>query len=61
METRSQRVKAREGVISALNAAIEAMNIAKEVSCIAPAKAVFGAVFVILTMTRVSPLPVCSR
>lgn len=36
-----------------LNLAIEAMNIAKEVSSITPAKAVFGSVYVLLTIIRV--------
>ena len=59
MENESQRPKEQEGVISGLNAAIEAMNLAKELSSITPAKAVFGSVSVILTMTRVSFLLVC--
>jgi len=59
MEAESQRPKAHEGVISGLNAAIEAMNLAKEISSITPAKAVFGSVSVILAMIRVSPLLVC--
>jgi len=59
MEVKSQRPEAREGVISGLNAAIEAMNLAKELSSITPAKAVFGTVSVILAMIRVSLLPVC--
>ena len=33
--------------------AIEAMNLAKEVSSITPAKAVFGSVSILLTMIRV--------
>ena len=36
-----------------LNIAIEALKIAKEVSSITPAKAVFGSVSVILTMIKV--------
>jgi hypothetical protein len=52
MEAESQRPNEREGTISALNAAIEAMNLAKELSSITPAKAVFGSVSVILTMTE---------
>ena len=59
MEAESQRPKAREGVISGLNAAIEAMNLAKELSSITPAKAVFGSVSITLTMIRVSLLLVC--
>ena len=56
MEAESQRPKGREGAISALNMAIEAMNLAKELSSITPAKAVFGSVSVILTMIKVSLL-----
>lgn len=36
-----------------LNVAIEAINLAKEISSITPAKAVFGSVGVLLTMIRV--------
>jgi len=36
-----------------LNVAIEAVNLAKEVSSITPAKAVFGSVSVLLAMIRV--------
>jgi len=43
----------RDGVLSTLNVAIEAMNLAKEISSITPAKAVFGSVSVLLTMIRV--------
>ena len=46
----------RETTISALNAAIEAVNIAKELSSITPAKAAFGTVGAILAMVRVSLL-----
>jgi hypothetical protein len=56
METELRRPKGRESTISALNAAIEALNLAKEVSSITPAKAVFGSVSVILTTIRVSSL-----
>ena len=56
METKSQRPKGRDGAISALNVAIETLNLAKEVSSITPAKAVFGSVSVILTMIKVSLL-----
>ena len=54
MQSQSQRPNEREGVISALNAAIETLNLAKEISSITPAKAVFGSVSVILAMIRVS-------
>ena len=54
MQSKSQRPNEQEGVISALNAAIETLNLAKEISSITPAKAVFGSVSVILAMIRVS-------
>ena len=53
MATDSQQPKGRDGTISALNMAIETMNLAKEVSSITPAKAVFGSVSILLTMIRV--------
>ena len=53
MDANSQQQKPRDGTLSLLNAAIEAMNLAKEVSSVTPAKAVFGSVSVILTMIRV--------
>jgi len=56
MEARSQRPKRRDGAVSSLNVAIEAMNLAKEVSSITPAKAIFGAVGALLAMIRVCPL-----
>ena len=59
METEPQLPKELEGVASVLNGAIEAMNLAKEISGITPAKAVFGTVSVILTMIRVSVVVVC--
>jgi hypothetical protein len=52
MDPKSQRPK-RQDVTLLLNAAIEAMNLAKEVSSMTPAKAVFGSVSVILTMIKV--------
>ena len=45
--------KRRDDVLSTLNVAIEAMNLAKEVSSVTPAKAVFGSVSALLTMIRV--------
>ena len=53
MEARSQRPKGRDGGISSLNAAIEAMDLAKEVASITPAKAVFGSVSILFTMIKV--------
>jgi len=58
MEVESQRPKGRESVISELNTAIEALDLAKDASGIAPAKAVFGSVSIILATIRVSFLPV---
>ena len=59
MATNSQQVKERDGVLSALNALIEASNLAKEISSITPAKAVFGPVALILTLIRVRLFPFC--
>ena len=56
MEAESQRPKGQGGAISALNGAIEALNLAKEVSSVPLAKAVFGSVSVVLAMIRVSLL-----
>ena len=53
MDAKFQRPKERDNVISSLNVAVEAVNLAKEVSSITPAKAVFGSVSVLLTMIRV--------
>ena len=56
MADKSQQPKEGDGVISALNAAIEGLNLAKEISSIAPAKAVFGSVSIVLAMIRVGSL-----
>ena len=53
MDPKAQQQKRQDNTLSLLNAAIEAMNLAKEVSSGTPAKAVFGTVSVILTMIRV--------
>ena len=58
MIPKSQRPKGRDGVLSSLNMAIDALNRAKEVSSITPAKAVFGSASNLLTLVRVSFLPV---
>ena len=52
MEAKFQRPNGREGAILALNAATEALNLAKT-SSIPPAKAVFGSVTTLLTTVRV--------
>jgi len=53
MNTKSRRPKEQGRILSSLNVAIEATNLAKEFSSITPAKAVFGSVCVLLTMIRV--------
>ena len=55
MDTNSNRPKpkGRNGALSSLNVTIEALNLAKEISGIAPAKAAFGSVSALLTMIRV--------
>ena len=58
MDTKSQRRKSRDGVLSSLNTAIDAMNIAKDVMGMTPAKAAFGSVGVLLTMIKVGSLPI---
>jgi len=54
MAAKSQRPKGRDGTLSSLNVAIDGLNLAKEISSITPAKAVFGSVAILLTMIRVS-------
>ena len=53
MDIKPQRQKRQDGALSSLNAAIEAMNLAKEISSMTPAKVVFGSVSILLTMIRV--------
>jgi len=48
-----QRPKGRDGTLSSLNVAIEALDLAKEISCIAPARALFGFAAILLTTIRV--------
>ena len=55
MDVKFQRPKSKDGLLSSLNTAIDAMNIAKDVMGITPAKAVFASVSVILTMIKVVP------
>lgn len=50
----------RDNTLSALNLAIDVLNLTKEVSSIALAKAVFGSV-VLLTMIRVRGLQFCDN
>jgi len=55
MDAKPQRPNDREGAIAALNAAIDALNLAK-VSSVPSAKAVFGAVSRLLATIRVCSL-----
>jgi hypothetical protein len=54
MTDNSQRPKGRGKVVSALNMAIDGLNIAKEATSTTPVNPVFGSVAVLLTMIRVS-------
>ena len=56
MATKPQESKARDDLLSSLNTAIDALNLAKEISSATPAKAVFGSVSALLTMIRVRGL-----
>ena len=49
----TQEPERRDSALPSLNAAIEAMNLAKEVANMVPAKEVFGSVAMLLTMIRV--------
>ena len=60
MDANSKRQKRRDNTLSLLNAAIEAMNLAKEASSGTPAKVIFGSVSVLLAMIRVSFLIFCN-
>lgn len=53
MNTDARRQKRRDKILSSLNVAIEALDLAEKISCIVPAKAVFGSASLILTMIRV--------
>jgi len=62
MEVGSQRPKERGDAISALNTAIQTLNLAKDAPAInAPAKTVFGSVSVILSTIRVGFILVSCR
>ena len=53
MDAKSERPKGRDIVISTLNMTIDALDLAKDISGIDPAKAAFGSVSALLTMIRV--------
>ena len=57
MDSKSKQSKPRDKVLSSLNAIIEGLEVAEKVSSITPAKVVFSTVHAILTMIRVSVLP----
>jgi hypothetical protein len=60
MDVNSQQPKGRDGALSSLNMAIDAINLAKDIVDIAPAKAAFGSVSALLTMIRVRFFLFCS-
>jgi len=53
MTTESQRLKGREGALSSLNAAVDALNLARDVSSITPAKAALDSASILLITIRV--------
>ena len=53
MTDNSQRPKGRSRVLSALNMAINGLNLVKEATSTTPVNPVFGSVAVLLTMIRV--------
>ena len=55
MQSKSQRPKDRENVVSTLNIAIDGLNIVRDALSFPGVKAVLGTVTVILTMIKVSP------
>ena len=55
MDPDATQPRRRDDAVSSLNVAVEAMNLAKELSTILPAKDVFGSVRVTLKILRVGP------
>ena len=53
MQSKSQRPKDREGIVSTLNIAIDGLGVARDALSIPGAKAVLGIVTIILTMIKV--------
>ena len=53
MDVDPQQPRGRGGALSLLNVAIDALDLAKEVSVITPARAAFASVSILLTMIRV--------
>ena len=54
MATNSQRPEGQDGILSSLNVAIDALNLAKETSSVIPAKAAFASTSDLLATIRVS-------
>jgi len=62
MDIEAKQRKRRDNIISSLNLAIDALNLAGGIVDIVPAKAVFGPASVLLTMIRVGfPLAYVDR
>jgi hypothetical protein len=61
MDTYPQRPKGRDGALSTLNVTIDALNLAKDIVDIAPAKAAFGSVIALLTMINVRLFLYCDN
>ena len=61
MTENSQRPKGQGRGLSALNTAIDALNLAKETTSGTPANPVFGPVALLVTMIRVGTLPAVAR
>ena len=59
MNANTQAPEPRDNVIFSLNMAIDVLNVAKEVSSITPAKAVFGSVGALLVMIKVRSFLFC--
>ena len=53
MQATSQRPKGRDDVLSTLRATIKALDLAREICSVTPAKATFGSAVALLTMIRV--------
>ena len=53
MATKTQRPQGRDDVLSSLNMAIDALNLAKEATRVLPAKAMFTSSAVLLAIIRV--------
>ena len=57
MPSTPQRPKGRDGLFSALDVLIQALNVAKDTCDIPPAQSAFDSACALLTMIRVPPPP----